>query len=87
MKETIYNFITGEIKEIEREMTPEEIAQMQEIENLPQPEIPYSEKVVNLIRQKYSVDDELAIQRQKDEKPMEWQEYYNYCEWCKEQVR
>ena len=29
MKEVTYNFITGEITEIEREMTPEEIAQME----------------------------------------------------------
>ena len=44
----------------------------------------YEEKVVSLIREKYSVDDELAIQRQRDTKPEEFQEYYNYCEECKE---
>ena len=44
----------------------------------------YEEIVVSLIREKYSVDDELAIQRQRDTKPEEFQEYFNYCEECKE---
>ena len=30
-------------------------------------EIPYEEKVVSLIRQRYSLDEELAIQRQRYE--------------------
>ena len=34
MKEVIYNFITGEITEIEREMTPEEIAQMEAMQTV-----------------------------------------------------
>lgn len=84
MKIIEYNAQTGE--STEREMTPEELAAMQEIENQT-PEIPYEQRVVNLIRQRYSVDDELAIQRQKDDKPDEWQEYYDYCEWCKNEVR
>ena len=41
MKEIMYNYATGEITEIEREMTPEEIAQMeamQTVQNVePQP--------------------------------------------------
>ena len=47
----------------------------------------YEQKVVELIRQKYSINDELAILRQKDQKPEEYQEYYNYCENCKQQVK
>lgn len=44
----------------------------------------YDEKVVSLIRQKYSLDEELAIQRQRDTKPEEFNEYFTYCEKCKE---
>ena len=51
--------------------------------NLPQIEIPYEEKVVSLIREKYSLDEELAIQRQRDTKPEEFKEYFTYCEECK----
>lgn len=43
----------------------------------------YSEKVVAAIREKYSLDEELALQRQRDTKPEEFQEYFNYCEECK----
>ena len=47
----------------------------------------YSEKVVSLIREKYSIDEELAIQRQRDTKPDEFQEYFEYCEFCKKQIK
>ena len=49
--------------------------------------IPYEEKVVSLIRQKYSLDEELAIQRQRDTKPDEFNEYFAYCEECKEKAK
>ena len=49
--------------------------------------ISYEEKVVSLIREKYSVDDELAIQRQRDTKPDEFNEYFAYCEKCKEKAK
>lgn len=45
--------------------------------------VSYDEKVVSLIREKYSLDDELAIQRQRDTKPEEFKEYFAYCEECK----
>lgn len=82
MKTFIYNAQTSEV--IQREMTPEEIAQMQEIEQV---EIPYDQRVVSLIRSRYSIDDEIAINRQKDAKPDEWQEYYNFCEMCKQEAK
>ena len=47
----------------------------------------YENKVVALIRQKYNVNQELAILRQKDTKPQEYQEYYDYVEQCKKQVK
>ena len=43
----------------------------------------YEEKVVGLIREKYTIDQELAIQRQRDSKPEEFAEYNTYCEECK----
>lgn len=36
-----------------------------------------------LIRERYTVDDELAIQRQRDTKPDEFAEYNNFAEACK----
>ena len=47
----------------------------------------YENKIVALIRQKYNVNQELAILRQMDAKPLEYQEYYDYVEQCKEQVK
>ena len=47
----------------------------------------YENKIVALIRKKYNINQELAILRQRDAKPEEYQEYYNYVEQCKEQVK
>lgn len=47
----------------------------------------YENKVVALIRQKYNVNQELAILRQRDAKPQEYQEYYDYVEQCKAEVK
>ena len=50
-------------------------------------EIPYDERVVSLIRERYSLDEELAIQRQRDTKPEEFQAYFDYCEECKQRAK
>ena len=47
----------------------------------------YEEKVVELIRERYTIDDEIAILRQKDIKQDEYQEWYDYCEQCKQQAK
>ena len=47
----------------------------------------YKWKVVELINQKYDSNDEIAILRQKDLKPLEFAEYNQYCEDCKAQAR
>ena len=39
--------------------------------------------IVALIRAEYSADDELAIQRQQDDKPIEYATYNAFVEWCK----
>lgn len=72
-------WLNGEIVE----MTEEEIA---EIEN-ERLNIPYEQRVVDRIRQVYSVDDELAILRQRDTKPDEFIAYHNFVEQIKAQER
>lgn len=59
-----------------RDMTPEELAEMQNNET----KIPYKERVIDRIRKKYSIDDEIAILRQKDTKFEEWIEYNTFVE-------
>lgn len=76
------NVQTGQITE--REMTAEEIAQMEAVE---EPHIDYDAEVNRLIRQKYTASQEFAIQRQRDEKPDEFAEYNDYCEWCKSEIK
>ena len=40
----------------------------------------YESEIVRLIRKKYTIDRELAILRQRDEKPEEFAEYNNFVE-------
>jgi len=49
--------------------------------------INYEERVIELIRQRYSVNQELAILRQQEVKINEYQEYFDYCEQCKLQAK
>ena len=67
---------------IYRDMTAEEIADRE-----PMPAIPYEQRVVARIREKYSVDDELALLRQRVLKPDEFEEYYTFVERIKEEER
>lgn len=50
-------------------------------------EATYEERVVQAIRLRYSVDDELAILRQRDTKPEEFEVYNAYCEACKAEAK
>jgi hypothetical protein len=47
----------------------------------------YDNKIVALIRQRYNINQELAILRQRDTKPLEYQEYFDYVETCKAKVK
>lgn len=47
----------------------------------------YEERVEELIREKYSLNQELAIQRQRYTKPSEFEEYFAYCEECKTKAK
>jgi hypothetical protein len=54
----------------------------------PVPYVPtYEERVVELIRERYTMDDELAILRQRYSKPEEFAEYNDYCEECKRKAK
>jgi hypothetical protein len=47
----------------------------------------YDRRVVDRIREVYSVDDELAILRQRDTKPEEFAEYNDFVERIKEEEK
>ena len=65
--------------------TPE---MFEEADSIPEPTgLDYKEKVVEKVRRKYTVDDELAILRQRDTKPEEYQAYYDYVEAVKAEVK
>lgn len=49
--------------------------------------ISYDDAVDAEIRKRYSVSQEFAILRQREEKPNEYNEYYTYCENCKAYVK
>lgn len=49
--------------------------------------ISYVEAIVFLIRQKYSLSDEIAILRQRDIKPNEFAEYNIFVESCKTEAK
>lgn len=68
---------------IYRDMTAEEIAKLK----AETPSIPYEQRVVSRIREKYSVDDELALLRQRVLKPDEFERYYTFVEKIKEEER
>ena len=49
--------------------------------------VPYEQRVASRIRAVYSVDDELAILRQRDVKPDEFAEYFAFAEKIKAEER
>ncbi|MBQ4612612.1 MAG: hypothetical protein IJB26_03565 [Clostridia bacterium] len=65
-----------------RDMTAEELERET---NAPQPS--FKERVIARVRAVYSVDDELAILRQRDAKPQEFAEYNALVERIKEEER
>ena len=63
-------------------MTAEEIAEMKKITP-----VSYEQRVVNRIREKYSIDDEIALLRQRVLKSAEFEAYYDFVEKIKEEER
>ena len=47
----------------------------------------YENLIIRKIRERYSVNQELATLRQRDEKPEEFAEYNAYVEQCKAEVK
>ena len=78
-------------KIVETKLTEEEITAMQMEAEKAESEywanISYGDAVHAKIRERYSDSQEFAILRQKDEKPLEYDEYYAYCEECKAYVK
>ena len=66
---------------IYRDMTEEEIKELESSKPT------YQQRVVSRIREKYSVDDELAILRQRDTKPEEFAEYNTFVEGIKSEEK
>lgn len=50
-------------------------------------DVSYNDRVNELIRRRYSLSEELAILRQRDEKQEDFAEYYGYAEQCKQEAK
>ena len=61
--------------------------EIEDIKTEPLPPLPYEERIVNRIRERYSIDDEIAILRQRDTKPEEFEEYNAFVEQIKQEER
>jgi hypothetical protein len=79
-----YYFVDDD-NNIIREATEEEIEALEKSLILDAPD--YKEQIVSAIRERYSVDDELAILRQRDSKPDEFAEYFAFVEGIKQGLK
>lgn len=50
-------------------------------------QLTYEQEVALVIDAQYSIDAQIAILRQKDEKPEEYQAFFDFCEEAKRKVR
>ena len=71
-------YLTCDLKACIKELSIEKTNRLNELNR--------SKKIVNLIRKKYTLEDELAILRQKDTKTEKYLEYFNYAEECVKNV-
>ena len=63
------------------------VVDIEEVDDYKVEPISYDQRVVNRIREVYSIDDELAILRQRDTKPEEFAEYNAFVEKIKAEER
>lgn len=64
------------------------IHKFEEVDEIPEETgTSYNEEVNSMIRQRYSLSEELAILRQRDSKPDEFEAYNEYAEYCKVEVK
>ena len=61
--------------------------QLEKIKELFNKSLTPKHKIVMEIRKKYSLNDEIALLRQRDSKPEEFKEYFDYVEECKSKVK
>lgn len=61
---------------IYRDITAEELAEMETMSVEPS----RKEAIISAIREVYSIDDEIALLRQRDTKPEEFENYFNFVE-------
>ena len=61
---------------IYRDITAEEFAEMETMSVEPS----RKEAIISAIREVYSIDDEIALLRQRDTKPEEFENYFNFVE-------
>lgn len=64
-------------------------ADFEEVDSIPelQDSESYKEQVISKVRERYTIDDELAILRQRDTKPDEFNEYFKFAEQVKKEVK
>lgn len=68
--------------------TSDTVDMYEEVTELPKyTEQEYKEKVRELIAERYTIEDEIALYRQKDRKLDEFLEYDSFCEECKIKVK
>lgn len=77
--ETIKKFVKGSDKPT--------IYNVELVEGIVYSCLSYKMIIKTLIREKYDIDDELSIHRQRDTKPEEFAEYNEYVEACKLQAK
>lgn len=63
-----------------------QLAEPEPVKQTPDPRT-YEQRIVQKIRTRYSISDELAILRQRDTKPDEFEAYFAFCEECKAAVK
>lgn len=80
-------YINGEFLNPPHQEIPEDYEEVTEEDLKDEKSAQYSSLVEQYIREVYSVSAELAIQRQREEKPLAFKEYFNYCESCKKRAK
>lgn len=80
MKRNVLKEINGEWLSVVEEVPTEAMPYVEDKRT-------YEQKVEDYVRERYSVSAELAILRQRDVKPDEFDEYNTYVEECKSQIK
>ena len=68
-------------------LSVEQCEEVDEVPTISENNLTYENRVNDLIRSRYMLSEELAILRQKDEKPDEYRAYFAFCEECKSKAK